>query len=112
LAFGLLPVNLDRLSEINVDPERAPDNLQTRCCGQRTDNVLAFIDAEEDIPGLLPDIHKVECTFRENELDTALDNVAIVARDVGKKLHEAKIADMYPIESAPKIQRPKLTVMK
>lgn len=93
--------------------------------GQQTQNVLAFIDADEPIPGLLPDVHKVECCFRENDLDTALESVTIVARDGDKKLWSydlpraepaAEVVRLRPTpprdDRAPPVVRPRTTPEK
>jgi hypothetical protein len=53
--------------------------------GWQTQPVLEFINAElPTLPGIPPQ-HHVECCFKENALDTALDSVTITARHMYTK---------------------------
>jgi hypothetical protein len=58
-----------------------------------TPSILEFIDADRQplLPGM-PDLHKVECNFRQNDLDTALESVVITARHMRKKLWSYELA--------------------
>jgi hypothetical protein len=62
--------------------------------GQQTQTVLGFIDAEQPLLPNVPVEHKVEICFRENELDTALESVEVVARHMFKKMWS------YPLPKA------------
>jgi hypothetical protein len=46
-----------------------------------TQTVLDFIDPQLCIPDLLPDVHRVEASYRADELGLQLKEVAIVARN-------------------------------
>lgn len=59
-----------------------------------TQAVLDFIDPQLNIPGLLPDLHKVEVCHQVDELGLSLKNLAIVARDVSRRIWS------YPIPAA------------
>lgn len=51
-----------------------------------TQAVLDFVDPQRTIPGLVPDIMKVEVCYRPDELGIVLDEVAVVARDRYKRI--------------------------
>lgn len=73
--------------------------------GQATQTVLAFINSERPhLPGMPPQ-HNVECCFRENELDTGLESITIVARHNYKKLWSYELpkpmADIVPFTAVP-----------
>lgn len=59
-----------------------------------TQEVLDFIDPQRTIPGLIPDIMKIEICYRPDDLGLNLDEVAVVARDHRRRLWS------YPIEPA------------
>jgi hypothetical protein len=59
-----------------------------------TQAVLDFIDPQRTIPGLIPDIMKVEVCYRHDELGITLDEVAVVARDRRKRIWS------YPLDRA------------
>ena len=62
--------------------------------GQETQAVLGFIDAEQPfLPGV-PVEHKVEICFRQNDLDTALESIEVVARHLYRKMWS------YPLPKA------------
>lgn len=50
-----------------------------------TQAVLNFIDPQRMIPGLLPDISRIEICWQPNDLGTKLDDIAVVARDIDKR---------------------------
>lgn len=54
--------------------------------GQETQAVLGFIDSEQPLLPNVPVEHKVEICFRENDLDTALESVDVVARHMYTKV--------------------------
>ena len=57
-----------------------------------TQAVLDIIDPQRTIPGLVPDIMKVEVCWSPDDLGIDLDEVAVVARDKTKRIWA------YPIE--------------
>lgn len=52
----------------------------------RTQAVLDFIDPQRTIPGLVPEIMKVEICYSLNDLGIDLDEVAVVARNERARL--------------------------
>ena len=46
-----------------------------------TQAVLDFIDPQRSIPGLLPDLLRIEVCYQPDDLGTRLDDVAVVARN-------------------------------
>jgi len=51
-----------------------------------TQSVLDFIDPQGVIPGLVPDILKVEVCYALDDLDVGLDEVAVVARNRHRRI--------------------------
>ncbi len=67
-----------------------------------TQPVLDFIDPQLSIPGLLPDIHRVEICYQPNVLGTQLQEIDVVARDRTKRvwaypLEGKKLPDAIPL---------------
>lgn len=54
--------------------------------GWQTQPVLAFINAETPLLPGIPVQHHVECCFKENALDIALESVSITARHMYTKM--------------------------
>jgi hypothetical protein len=59
-----------------------------------TQTVLDFVDPQRTIPGLVPEIMKVEVCYRHDDLGILLDQVEVVARDRHKRIWA------YPIDRA------------
>lgn len=51
-----------------------------------TQAILDFVDPQLTIPGLLPDIHRVEICYQPDLLGTQLQEVAVVARDRTRRI--------------------------
>jgi hypothetical protein len=72
-----------------------------------TQSVLDFIDPQREIPGLVPEIMKVEVCYSLNELGINLSEVAVVARNERARLWAYPLdraepaADIIPIPTAP-----------
>jgi hypothetical protein len=67
-----------------------------------TQAVLDFVDPHRDIPGMLPDIMKVEVCYQTDALGTQLKEVAVVARNRTKRvwaypLTPAQTAEIIPL---------------
>lgn len=60
-----------------------------------TSTVLDFVDPERTIPGLVPEIMKVEICYSPDTLGLALYEVAVVARNEDRRIWA------YPIDKAP-----------
>jgi hypothetical protein len=81
--------------------------------GWETQPVLQFINAEiPSLPGIPPQ-HHVECCFKENALDTALESIAITARHMYTKMWSyelpkptAEIVPFKPAAAAAPEQKP------
>lgn len=56
-----------------------------------TQAVLQFVVPQADIPGLLPDIYKVEICYHLNKLETGFEQIAVTARERRKKLWSYEI---------------------
>lgn len=70
-----------------------------------TQAVLAFTDPQLTIPGL-PDVQKVDVTYVLNDLETAIDRVAVTARDNDVRLWSYDIEDH---RGAPLLPLPRTT---
>lgn len=57
----------------------------------KTQAVMEFIRQSPDIPGLLPDLFKVEVCYTEDMLGAEIDTVAVTARDDDVKLWSYEI---------------------
>ncbi len=72
-----------------------------------TQAVLDFIDPHREIPGLVPEIMKVEVCYSLNDLGIDLSEVAVVARNQRSRLwaypldRAAPAADVIPFPTAP-----------
>lgn len=83
-----------------------------------TQAVLDFIDPQLNIPGLLPDIHRVEVCYQENLLGTDLDDLAVVARDRTQRIWSYPISDPHldaeivPLQPRPSDPVPPLVTPK
>ena len=72
-----------------------------------TQQVLNFIDPQRNIPGLIPDIMKVEICYSPDLLGIGLDEVAVVARDVTSRLWAFELnrgvpeAEVIPLPTRP-----------
>lgn len=73
-----------------------------------TQSVLAFVCQEPDIPGLLPDIYKVEICYFEDAIGAEIASVRVTARDDDVMLWSYEIckagpatAEIIPFPSAP-----------
>ncbi len=81
-----------------------------------TQAVLNFIDPQRTIPGLIPEIMKVEVCWNPDDLGIDLTEVAVVARDKKKRLwayaldRAAPAADVVPIRPRAPDQTPPLIV--
>ena len=70
-----------------------------------TQAVLDFIDPNRTIPGLLPDILRVEFCYAIDELGLGVSEVAVVARDINRRIWAYQIdravpsAAVYPFPS-------------
>ena len=61
-----------------------------------TEAVLDFVDPQRVIPGLIPDIMKVEVCYSPDALGIALKEVAVVARDEARRLWAYPLARSEP----------------
>lgn len=61
-----------------------------------TQSVLDFVDPQGVIPGLVPEIMKVEICYRPDDLGVSLNEVAVVARDQYKRIWAYPIARAKP----------------
>jgi len=59
-----------------------------------TQAVLDFVDPSRDIPGMLPDLLKVEVCYQTNALGTELKEVSVVARNRKRRVWA------YPLQPA------------
>ena len=73
-----------------------------------TQSVMAFVTQEPDIPGLLPDIYKVEICYFEDMTGAEIASVKVTARDNDKILWSYEIgrgadsgAEIIPFPSGP-----------
>jgi hypothetical protein len=71
-----------------------------------TQAVLNFIDPQRSIPGMLPDIFRIEVCWQPNDLGTRLDDIAVVARDFDKRrwaysLPRGAAEDTAPVVALP-----------
>lgn len=57
----------------------------------KTQAVMEFIKQAPDIPGLLPDLFKVEVCYSENAMGAEIDAVSVTARDDDVKLWSYEI---------------------
>jgi hypothetical protein len=57
-----------------------------------TQEVLDFVDPQRTIPGLVPEIMKIEVCYRPNNIGISLEEVAVVARNRHKRIWA------YPID--------------
>ena len=57
-----------------------------------TNEVLDFVDPQRTIPGLIPEIMKVEICYRHDDIGVSLNEIAVVARDSRKRIWA------YPVE--------------
>lgn len=67
----------------------------------RTQAVLDFIDPQRAIPGLIPEIMKVEVCYIVDDLGVGLDEVAVVARDERSRLWAYQLERPAPAEVVP-----------
>jgi hypothetical protein len=78
--------------------------------GWQTQPVMSFITEMPLLPGLPPQ-HNVECCFKENLLDTALDSVTITARHLYTKMWSYELpkttAEIVPFTPAAAAQEQK-----
>jgi hypothetical protein len=51
-----------------------------------TQAVIQFVDPKLTIPGLLPEIYRVEVCYHLNKLATEIETLAVTARDRGRKI--------------------------
>ena len=60
-----------------------------------TQAVIAFVSPQVNIPGLLPDMVKVEVNYHLDKLATRIKSIAVTARDGGRKLwaYEARAGE-------------------
>jgi hypothetical protein len=71
----------------------------------KTQAVMQFIQQAPTIPGLLPDLFKVEICYTEDEAGAEIASVAVTARDDDVKLWSYEIeragAEIVPLRKAP-----------
>lgn len=85
---------------------------------QPTQAVMAFVDAQQSLPGLPPEAAKVEFVWAPNDLGTAVQTVMVVARDGDSVLWSYEIDDAvesgmvvpFPVPVAPDDGPPLVTV--
>lgn len=66
-----------------------------------TQAVLDFIDPQRSIPGLLPDVFRIEICWQPNDLGTRLSDVAVVSRDFDKRRWAYSLPNGAKKETAP-----------
>ena len=72
-----------------------------------TQAVIQFIDPQLSIPGLLPDIYKVEVCYRLDKLAMRMDALAVTARENNRKIwsyelrRPAQAGSVVPFPPAP-----------
>jgi hypothetical protein len=57
-----------------------------------TQAVIQFVDPQMSIPGLLPEIYRVEVCYHLNELQTRMDTLAVTARDRRRRIWSYELA--------------------
>ena len=57
-----------------------------------TQAVIQFVDPQMSIPGLLPEIYRVEVCYHLNKLQTQMDTLAVTARDRRRKIWSYELA--------------------
>ncbi|SOE00715.1 hypothetical protein [Caenispirillum bisanense] len=82
-----------------------------------TQEVLNFIDPQLNIPGLLPDVHRVEVCYQPDALGMQLQEVAVVARNRTKRvwaypLEGGAIAEVIPLPARSPDEMPPTVIPK